>query len=385
MPISIADALKLKRFSTFKLVAGQWGLNNQIDKIGILDHEIVEAIKGEFGKGDFVITSFTPARNDITLLVKSIKGLIDSEVSGLAIKNIYFKELPDVIIKLANSKNFPIFIFDEYVYYEDVIAEVNEEIRLKDDHALLMTKIDILLKDNISKNMVRELALEINHSFRDNFIIAFCKENKYLNDKHISKIINLYNFKSEKIAYHSVIKYRDGILLVCSSPHCDPDLLNKELRRFVDALGIPSKDFTIGVSKEHSTLEDFSKGLNEAFHAVQSPTSGGSDYIYYSDIGIYQILLPFIDHDYMRNYSTQIIETLKAYDQKHHTQLFETALVYIKSDQNIKTTAKKLFQHDNTIRYRLKKIKEVLHMEHLQGSFYEQLSIAIKIHMLISH
>jgi DNA-binding PucR family transcriptional regulator len=42
-----------------------------------------------------------------------------------------------------------------------------------------------------------------------------------------------------------------------------------------------------------------------------------------------------------------------------------------------------MFQHGNTIRYRINKIKEILEMENLEGSFNEQLSIAIKIYKVL--
>lgn len=385
MSIKISEALKLRYLKSFQLIAGEWGLNNSIDKIGILDHEIVEDIRGEFGQGDFVLSSFTPARNDLPLLIKSIEDLIDSKVSGLAIKNIFFKELPKYIIDLANSKHFPIFIFDENIYYEDIIAEVNEKIRLKDDDSLLIAKIDILLKGEISKNIVRTLALEINHAFKDNFIIGFCKENKYLNDKNITNLIDLYKFQVQTSPHKGVIKYRDGILIICSKDNKNSDHLLNDLKNTISDLAITFDNFTIGISDIHKTLDDFSRGLNEAFQAVKSSGNNKSDFIYYSDIGIHKILLPFIENDYIRDYSKEIINKLNAYDLKHHTDLYKTAIVYITNDQNIKTTAKDLYQHENTIRYRIKKIKEVLHMEHLQGSFNEQLSIAVKIHLLIKN
>lgn len=385
MSIKVSEAIKLRYLNAFHLVAGEWGLNNSIDKIGILDHEIVEDIRGEFGQGDFVLSTFTPARNDLPLLIKSIKDLIDSKVSGLAIKNIFFKELPESIIDLANSKHFPIFIFDENIYYEDIIAEVNEKIRLKDDDSLLMAKIDILLKGEISKNTVRTLSLEINHAFKDNFIIAFCKENKYLNDRNITKLVDLYNFQVQTSPNTYIIKYRDGILIICSQDNKNTNHLSNDLKNIIRNLGITLDNFTVGISDIHKSLDYFSKGLNQAFQAVKSSGNNKSDFIYYADIGIHKILLPFIENDYIRDYSKEIIDKLNAYDLKHHTDLYKTAIIYISNDQNIKTTAKDLYQHENTIRYRIKKIKEVLHMEHLQGSFNEQLSIAVKIHLLIKN
>lgn len=92
--------------------------------------------------------------------------------------------------------------------------------------------------------------------------------------------------------------------------------------------------------------------------------------------------MPFIDNDWIQEYSERILRPLIDYDTKYHTQILETAIAYIEKDQSIKRTAEALYQHDNTIRYRIKKMKEILDMTHLEGSFNEQLSIAVKIYLL---
>jgi hypothetical protein len=382
MSITIKEALKLKNFRHFQLIAGEWGLENRIEKIGILDHEIVEDINGEFSQGDFVLTSFTPARNNVALLIKSIQSLIKSDVSGLAIKNIYFKELPPIIVNLANKMNFPIFIFDDTIFYEDIIAEINEEIRSRDNDELLATKIDILLKDSVSKGMIRELALELNHSFKEHFLVCFCKEKKYIDDKHIMKLLNLFHFQVHKSIYHSVIKYRDGILIICTTNTRDDKYLMTELEQLIESIGIENDYFVNGISNMHHGLDQFSKGIHEALYAVKSTKKNTAKNIHYTDIGIHQILMPFIDNDWIQEYSERILRPLIDYDTKYHTQILETAIAYIEKDQNIKRTAEALYQHDNTIRYRIKKMKEILDMTHLEGSFNEQLSIAVKIYLL---
>ncbi|KUK82871.1 MAG: Transcriptional regulator, PucR family [Petrotoga mobilis] len=189
MPITISEAMKLDRLKSFRIIAGERGINKEIDKIGILDYEIIENIDSQFGIGDFVLTSFTAARNDVNLLIRSVGSLIKSKVSGLAIKNIYYKELPHEVIELANEKSFPIFIFDS-VYFEDIITDIMDAIKEKDNYELLETKVDKIIKKNISKVMVRELALEINSAFKENFIVAYCKEKNHVNNENIFKLLN---------------------------------------------------------------------------------------------------------------------------------------------------------------------------------------------------
>jgi hypothetical protein len=216
MSITIKEALKLNNLMNFRLVAGEWGLDKGIEKVGILDYEIIDEIEGKFGEGDFVLTSFTVARNDVNLLIQSIEKLIKAGVSGLAIKSIFYSELPIQVIEYANERSFPVFIFGNSVYFEDIITDIMDAIRNKDDYELLETKIDIIIKNGISKSMVRELAFEINTSFKENFIVAYCKEKKYINNENIIRLIEGLKRNKTKSIYQSVFKYRSGILIIFS-------------------------------------------------------------------------------------------------------------------------------------------------------------------------
>lgn len=384
MSITILEAMKLDSMKNFRLMAGDWGLDKKIEKIGILDYEMVDKVEGQFGKGDFIISSFFFARNDVNLLIESIKSLIEDRVSGLGIKDIYYKDLPPEIIEYANEKSFPIFIFDNTVYFEDIITDIMDAIRDKDNYELLETKVDIIIKNNISKTMIRELALEINSSFRENFIVAYCKEKKYINNANIIRLLERFIKSESNSIYNSVFKYRSGILIIFSYEKQDEEgAVVKKLYRLIEDIGIKSDKYIIGISNNHFNLDEIARGINESFYAANiSEISDGSK-ILYKDIGIYKIIMPNINEVWINEFYEEIILPLKRYDEKYNTQILTTAIKYIENDGNVKKTSENLFQHDNTIRYRINKMKEILGMENLDGSFYEQLSIAIKIYKII--
>lgn len=385
MSITITEAIKLDSLRNFRLMAGEWGLDKKIEKIGILDYEIIDKIQGQFGKGDFVLTSFTVARNDVNLLIQSIEKLIKAGVSGLGIKNIFYSELPSQIIEYANEKSFPIFIFDNSVFFEDIITDIMDAIRDKDNYELLETKVDIIIKNSISKAMVRELAFEINSSFKENFIVAYCKEKKYINNENIIRLLERFNRSKIKSIYHSVFKYRSGVLIIFSFENLDESSVVNNLYKLMDCIGINSDQYIIGISNNYFNLNELNRGINESFYAVKTNEVSDKEKIFYKDIGIYKIIMPFIDEVWVKDFYEEIVLPLKSYDERYNTQILTTAIKYIENDGNVKRTSEELFQHDNTIRYRINKMKEILGMEGLDGSFYEQLSIAIKIHKIITN
>ncbi|WP_432408371.1 PucR family transcriptional regulator [Wukongibacter sp. M2B1] len=387
MSITISDAMNLQTLKDFKLVAGEWGLNKKIDQMGILDHEIIDKIDNievVFGQGDFVLTNFTAARNDVNLLIQSIKELIKARVSGLAIKNIFYSELPSEIIEYANEKSFPIFIFDNKVYFEDIITDIIDAIRDNDNYELLETKVDIIIKNNISRTMIGELALEINSSFRENFIVVYCKEKKYVNSTNIIRLLERYKRRRDKSIYNSVFKYRTGILIIFSYENMNEKKVVENIKKLMTDIGIDNSQYIIGISNNHFCLNELARGINEGLYAVNASEISDGSTTFYKDIGIYKVIMPHVNEVWMNEFYNEIITPLKNYDIKYNTQILTTAIKYIENDGNVKRTSQELFQHDNTIRYRINKIKEILDMEDLDGSFYEQLSIAIKIYKIFN-
>ena len=180
MSISVRDAMKLNQLKPLILVSGHKGLNNKIEKIGILDYEVIEGILNNFSSGDFVLTTFTPIRDDIKKIEQSIKDLIKCKVSGLAIKTIYLKSLPLSIIEYANNNNFPIFMFDEKVFFEDVIEDLMDGMHTRSHMELMASKIEVLFKNDLKKPVIKELAYELNSNFYSDHITIYCKEKRYI-------------------------------------------------------------------------------------------------------------------------------------------------------------------------------------------------------------
>ncbi|WZL73832.1 PucR family transcriptional regulator [Clostridiaceae bacterium 35-E11] len=379
MWITISEALKLDTFRSFQLVAGKNGLNNKFKKVGILDWEIGQKIEGQFGREELILSSFLGARNNVDLLFESIKNLIEDEVSGLGIKNIYFKEIPAQIIDYADKKKFPIFIFDNSVFVEDIITEVRDVIRNKENYQLLQSKMDAILAEDMSNRFVKETALELNPVFKENFIAVFCQEKQHEDDTNIIHLLEDVKKCKTIDPYTFISKYRDGIFIIYSFDRVNKNKIIKNIDRLMSEIGIDREKFYIGISNDHH-LNELNIGMKESLYAVEVCEIEKKDQTFFKNIGVYKILMPFMDKTWIHRFCNEIIVPLQKYDEQYHTEILNTVICYVENDGNVKKTSEALIQHENTIRYRINKVKELLHMGDLNGSFYEQLFIAIKIY-----
>ena len=174
MAITILEAMKLPTLKDFELIAGYRGLDREIQRASILDYEYEKSLSDKpiqtyFEKEDFVISSLIYAKDDPSLILESVKGLVSDGVSGLAVKNIYYDVLPEEVIKYANQMDFPIFIFDKKgSYYEDIVTEIYDKNKEKNSISYQEAKIGILLKEDMDKSSVKNMAKDFNISFKEN-------------------------------------------------------------------------------------------------------------------------------------------------------------------------------------------------------------------------
>lgn len=372
MSISIKDMLNQKNCSNFRLVSGGGGLDNRVETVGILDHEILDGSFHSFTHGDFVLSNFTAARGDISLFESSMLKLINQNVSGIAIKDIYFKTLPKEVIRASIENGIPIFFFSQEIYFEEIISEIMTSVRELDYQQLIQSKVHAIVNGNFSKETLKELALDLNSQFKETIQSCYCilkQPHKYSLTQNI--------LKNNHPDYSSVINYRDGLLIISTAD--TESKLKSRITSLLSKNKISSDEFSIGFSSIYYGLQFISESIKESLTALKAAKIMGVSKIDYSHIGLYKILIPISKEPYSSKFSSGIMDPIRNYDKKYGTHLLETAEVFVSCTGNYSLASEQLFQHQNTIRFRVKKIKELLNITSSDSEFFSILSVAIKL------
>ncbi|MCG8485640.1 MAG: PucR family transcriptional regulator ligand-binding domain-containing protein [Clostridia bacterium] len=374
MYITVQEAMQLKKFKKFNLLAGESGLNNKIEKISILDYEIVDQVENQFFKNEFTLSSLFGARDNASLILKSIKYLIANGVTGLAIKNVYYKELPEEVLTFADDNRFPIFMFDSSVFFEDVITDVRDLLRDLEKGKQLEYKIDSLLRNPSTDNQNIELFYEIagfnNLPYQ---VLCITEREKQSKSRLLTILESSRNLKLDAIK--GVIKYYNGVLIIYSTEQFNPKLFNVDLSNIL----IHPECFYIGKSRFYQNRKNLKEAVQQALWASKVAEIEHIKEMCYEDIGTYKLIIPYAEDERFRKFAKDILTPIIQYDKKHGTELLETIGIFIKNEADIAKTADEIHQHNNTIRYRISKIKKILDMESADSSFYEQISIALKV------
>ncbi len=375
MSVQLKELLSLEILNEFSIVAGLGGLTRKINKVGILDYEFGDVINSNFKEGELVLTNLMLIKEDISQLEDIVQRLIDSGTGGLAIKKLYFDTLPESVVLLANAHDFPIFFY-QTVYYEDIITELVSYINNADKLSDQFIYIKKLKSNTLEERDVQQMAYKLNPDFKQH-ICAVMVRWKRLSDAegysayHASQILG---------QHHICLKENATMYILMSFD--EADVKNKVIENTISTLGLDGKNAFVGYSSVQP-IEFSNTALIEAEHAnIYHQMMGCQSLQSFETLGLYQILMPLYKEPYMEAHYVKIAGPILDYDARHGSDLMKTATAYIESGCDIKQTAKTLFQHGNTIRYRMDRIRSILEGVCESRFVDQELTIAVRIHKL---
>jgi sugar diacid utilization regulator len=137
---------------------------------------------------------------------------------------------------------------------------------------------------------------------------------------------------------------------------------------------------TIGASRRVSDPVDLYRAGNEARLAVNVGEAEGRPLLAFEDTGAYRLLLPAMSEDpgELERFFAETIEPLAAYDDQYETELVATVEAYLANDGNVAATAKQLFTHRHTIRYRLERVRDLCGHDVSATEGREKLGLGLK-------
>ncbi|PAB57216.1 PucR family transcriptional regulator [Anaeromicrobium sediminis] len=382
MALTVHEALKLDALKRFRLVAGMSGLDRKITRAGILDHEVGEQILNSVQVGEFIFSNLLAIRDQPEMIVDFVRNLIDAQAACFAIKTIYFKEIPKEAIELAHEHGLPLFLFDE-TYVETIILEIDKAINIKNHQEHIKLIIDQITESNLNEFHIRDLAYQINRNFKKNFIVYFATEIEVHGGTN-TPLFNPNNLSQFLGGNSLVISYRNGYLIIATYDKDDHEYIKKVSESALKSSGLMDGTYRLGISEIKNSLGLLGRAIDESKYAYDFAYLYDMNEVSFLNMGIYQLLIPIMNNPWVYSFYKGIIEKLTNYDNNKGTDLLNTAIAYVESEGNIQTTSKNLFQHTNTIRYRIRKINEILETSQLKGMTYETLAMAIRLYLINS-
>ena len=157
-------------------------------------------------------------------------------------------------------------------------------------------------------------------------------------------------------------------------------------RRTVEALleraGVDQAELFVGVSLRRTEQTAFGEALGEAVYGARAARLTGKRILCAQELGLYAYLFPMSENAFVCSQCRHQLQRIREYDSQNRTSLEQTARVYVQEKMEIAATAKALFQHPNTVRYRLTKIQKLMDMED-DAMFAPMLSLMMNLSRIL--
>ena len=380
--IHIKELFRLQNIHRLRLIAGQDGLERTVTKAVLFEYDPSRVQLPDFYRGDLVVTTLAYARGDAKLVVHSLQALMNQGIAGLMVKTAYFSELPQAVITLANRLGTPVFLFDD-TYIEEVILQVTDLIRGKRHFAGFEQDVDALMRGDLTEEQTRERARRIDPLGQSSYRIYAVspKERMVTLD---DKLYALMETDADAAHRCTFIEWRRMMLALCREE--DGLSAQEALTRFGDLLtraGVDRQSVVIGQSDLREARAQMGASLCEAVYAARAAKLCGKAELAAHELGLYAYLFPMSENPFVCDRCRRVLSAIREYDAQNHTNLEQTALVYVKENMEIAAAAKVLFQHPNTVRYRLSKIQRIIGMED-DPLFAPMLSLTVSLSRILA-
>ena len=372
--VTVRKALSYEICSGFRLVAGENGLNNAISVVGFFEWEEDEEVLEAFIRGTFALTTLSMFKDDIKKAERNLKLMINNHVSGIAIKDIFFKDVSDDLKKYADEHHVPIFIFSD-TYINEIFFVLQNAVAADQRYSIDGIRLENLIKNDLAEKRQEKMLQGINPYLHKEGLVAMYFSDLYSENDSPINLIKRYEEhifrmemlmqtipKNETISY-SFVNYRRGFFLL----FCENDVGQEKISFLDEFIQRIEKDkestnLFIGISQcVSSTSEvDIRQRLQRAIYANVRSVLSQQNISRYLDNDINYVTFSNIGNDVAEKYYEKRIKIILDAEVKNHTPFFNTILTYVRCGGNMDETAEAMHQHRNTIRYRIDKVQKLL-------------------------
>lgn len=179
---------------------------------------------------------------------------------------------------------------------------------------------------------------------------------------------------------------REVVALVGVSAQADTDRVMRSVGDLVRVVrgdgGGGRRSFSAGVSRVVASVAELPRAYEEALNAVAvgRQLHGDGSLTHVDGLGIYRLLALVPDSAQLRRFVEESLGELATDNSPENADLRQTLKILIDTNLNVAETARILFFHYNTLRYRITKLEKLLGPFTSDPELRLTLALALKVH-----
>ncbi len=379
--ITLQTIFRHPALSQFRILAGQRGMNGTVERVSVFDcgvDDILFTNENILRPGDLFITCLEQFRSGEESQAEDyFRILIRTRSAGVIIvgdRGLY-NFTPD-IQKICDEAPLPVIFLPINIPYALIIDTVNQYISMDTANAMNLLRIQKIMygdqNDSDSLELLNSMKSDIGPVLRTVFCYGEFRSDLDLADLHV-------RYLQDSACIFAV----DGKTVLFILTAEDENQLRHRTDALTSRISSEINEPRIGFSRIHPRRE-IRQALEEGRRALDTARSMESSALTYDPLNVTQLLLILRDtpaaSDFYHAYRERI---QRAFAAEKIRDILETMEVYVAKSGNFSETARALNQHENTIRYRVNRVKAALDMENDNIKFHETLALAVKLRTIL--
>lgn len=362
--ITVADILALPAFDNVELIvpcenAGSRAVHN----VGILDCPPDYNRYSVYYPGELIVTNLGFANGDAKLAEESLVAMIERGVSAIAIKTVYDPPITERMRKASRESNVPVYLY-EGSFHEMVAYQALDLIRRDEHESDRNEAIDGLLA-GVSGETVRSAVYGIagvTGAAMQCFAVMPRKGDEsslYAVMGSVKAAVDAIASRFDEVESGFVCRYHHAVLVFLSyaSRSGESDAACA-LEREIEAAG----SLCCGAGTRMPLCEG-DLAIRQALACLREGADRGLSVLNWRDMGKTAFSEAASCDRMFSDVAEMYRAMLRDYDEENDAELLSTAKTLAEEFGDVKSTADALYQHPNTVRYRIKRIKAVLGMD----------------------
>lgn len=369
--ITVKDIIELGEFVNIRFAAPcNGGLERRVREVCVLDSHPLGGLYEDLVPGDFVLTSLGWAHDDWDAAEMGLLLAMDQSVAAIAVHSDGPQYASPAILAKIEETGVPLFFYDGG-YYERIIVSAEElfrQDREQDKRTRLIGQIlgrGSLAQDESPRGLFRELigrecaavqCVACSPVVSDGCALNALRENLEGALSHWARAKAPYGFAGTlACCYEGNVL---GFLAFGPDEAVLPDEDELCLREHVANQGHLHAGLGRYVSVGEGRL-----GIRQALGALEAAKRMGRPLVRWDELGVEAFRIAASEDSLYTQTSHAVQQKLFEYEKRHGMELEKTAHAFSHCHGVISETASQLHQHENTVRYRLKKVKEILGLD----------------------
>ena len=373
MALTVKDILELPCGQKMTLLAGEGGLARPVVTVEIADYEFDPDVEydtsAEMEPNGFIITSFLFAKDDSALILESVKQMYEIGMACVAFKKIIYEDLPPEVMAFADEKGFPVLSMEKDLWFEKITFEIMYAVQFDVKVYLSEEKIESMLSGSMSRSELGIILKGISLKLQPFVTVVYIPGSNLDADRLLRSFYLLKGFHSKGL----MIRYGNSLFLIITSQRSDfksHDLIRQEA---MELLGM-GPDLLMGMSDVHEAAS-LDQAFRESWQCCIASAAERKPFDRFGQIGMYRVLLPALENSETVAFAKALLDPLE-----ESADLRETAHAYVDAGGDIVKTAAAIHVHQNTVRYRLGRIRERTGLAgETDGELFMQLKIAVAL------